>query len=350
VRSPNGSEERRRAVVADAALAFASSSAFRHLLTVLERLERGSERLLPVLTYHRVAERRVDRNLDPRVISTTPREFEQHVEHLAHNRRVLSLGDLLEIRRSRRPYPRRSVVITFDDAYRDFAEHAWPILRAHGLPVTLFVPTAYPDRHGAVFWWDRVYQLVERSVPDGRLETPIGTLDVSSAEARRAAISALRTWVRVGPHEPAVAALEEMAAERGLVAGPSPTLGWAELRALSSEGVAIAPHTRTHPFLDRVSIDVARDEIVGSLHDVHREIGSVRRVFSLPGGQFSTAVIDLLRAEGFEIAFTTRRGVNRFGSDDWLQLKRINVGRRTSLDVLRAQLLTLAGTRPEVRR
>jgi hypothetical protein len=52
-------------------------------------------------------------------------------------------------------------------------------------------------------------------------------------------------------------------------------------------------------------------------------------------------VTEILKQEGFELAFTTNRGLNTLPSADPLQLKRINVGPNTSLTVLRAQLLRL---------
>jgi peptidoglycan/xylan/chitin deacetylase (PgdA/CDA1 family) len=38
-----------------------------------------------------------------------------------------------------------SAVLTFDDAFRNFREVAWPLLEAHQLPATLFVPTGFVD-------------------------------------------------------------------------------------------------------------------------------------------------------------------------------------------------------------
>ena len=43
----------------------------------------------------------------------------------------------------------------------------------------------------------------------------------------------------------------------------------------------------------------------------------------------------------FELGFTTRRGSNDLARSDWLQLRRSNVGRRSTLPVVRAQLLAL---------
>lgn len=42
-----------------------------------------------------------------------------------------------------RPLPRRAVALTFADNYRGFLLRAWPILKARGIPATLFVHTDY---------------------------------------------------------------------------------------------------------------------------------------------------------------------------------------------------------------
>src|SRR5207245_8912848 len=80
-------------------------------------------------------------------------------------------------------------------------------------------------------------------------------------------------------------------------------------------------------------------EAVGSLTDRERQVGSVPPIFAYPGGQCDDTVTQMLRREGFVLDFTTVRGINGLRHADRLRLRRINVGRRTSLPVLRAQLL-----------
>jgi peptidoglycan/xylan/chitin deacetylase (PgdA/CDA1 family) len=331
------------------------SGPFARTLDALERLDPGGG-CLTVLTYHRVdtADRRAD--LDPALISTTPAEFERHVSYLARTRNVLSLDDVLAIRRGRRPAPRHAVLVTFDDAYADFATNAWPTLRRHGLPVTLFVPTAYPDRPERAFWWDRLHRVVVAAADAGTLSSPLGRMPAGTPAQRRQTMRALRAWVTRQPHREALAALAAMEAgagdamaamEAGAGGAVSSVLGWDELRALATEGVTLAAHTRTHPCLDRVTLAEARAEILGARADLGRETGvPPPRVLAFPGGRTSDAVVDLLAAEGYEAAFTTVRGTNRLRDARWLRLRRINVGRRTSVPVLRAQLLSFAGGGP----
>jgi peptidoglycan/xylan/chitin deacetylase (PgdA/CDA1 family) len=321
------------------------SGPFARTLDALERLDAGGE-CVTVLTYHRVdaAERRPD--LDPALISTTPAEFERHVAYLARTRDVLSLDDLLAIRRGRRPWPRHAVLVTFDDAYADFAEHAWPALRRHGVPVTLFVPTAYPDHPERAFWWDRLHRVVDAAGDAGTLPSPLGPLATATVAQRRETMRALRAWVIRRPHRQALAALASMEARVGAPAVPGGVLGWADLRALAAEGVTLAAHTRTHPCLDQVPPGEARAEVAGALADLERETGAPPpRVLAFPGGRTSDAVVRMLATEGFEAAFTTVRGTNHMRDVQWLRLRRINVGRRTSVPVLRAQLLSFANGR-----
>src|SRR5467141_3682466 len=48
--------------------------------------------------------------------------------------------------------PRRFVCLTFDGGYRDLITSAYPVLAKHGVPFTIYVPTAFPDRLGEAWW------------------------------------------------------------------------------------------------------------------------------------------------------------------------------------------------------
>jgi peptidoglycan/xylan/chitin deacetylase (PgdA/CDA1 family) len=334
---------RARPLLRRAAVGIAGSPPSAALIGAIERADRPAASLLSVLMYHRVDEPAAAPLLDPALISATPDAFEAQIAYLAAHRPCLSLDDLLAVRRAERTLPPGAVMVTFDDAYRDFLAHAWPVLRRHGVPATLFVATAYPGDPSAAFWWDRLWAALNTTERRGPVDSPAGPLSLSGPDERRAAARRLREWVWATPHVDAMAGLEQVLDDLGAPPARGSVLDWDALRALQGEGVAIAGHTRTHPMLNRLSTSEAQEEILGSLADLERELGSAPPAFAFPAGGYTRALADWTGEAGLELAFTTERGVNDLREGAWRRLRRINIGPRTSLPVLRLQLLPSAG-------
>lgn len=292
-----------------------------------------------MLTYHRVARPEARPLLDPRSISATPEAFATHMAYLKQNYVVLSMEALLQAIARNRPLPRRAVLVTFDDGYRDFRENAWPILKLLQMPATLFVPTAYPGQRDSAFWWDRLYRsIVYTGVTEVTHE--MGTIQLETAEQRRDFLGRVRQLAKTISPADALALVEEVCSCLG--DGPDSersVLNWNELRELASEGLTIAAHTRSHPLLTRISPEQAHEEIAGSQMDIEREIGRALPVFCYPGGRHNDAVIRILRAEGFALAFTTMDGFNDLSSADLLRLRRTNITPRTSSLIFRLRLM-----------
>jgi peptidoglycan/xylan/chitin deacetylase (PgdA/CDA1 family) len=318
----------------------AKSRTFAALVSCLEQCRAAHPGRLHVLTYHRVDWANASPQLDSRMISASPDEFRRQADYFAESRSVVGIEETIAAAQGGYSLPPRSMLLTFDDAYRDFAEHAWPILKERGLPVTLFVPTAYTDQPQRSFWWDRIHGALLKN-PSDRIEVDgLGAVPIAGERARAAAVRRIAAHLKSRPHHEAMRLVDALCQQSGTAPAEGAVLGWDELRRLASEGVALAPHTRTHPLLNRVSEAEAREEVLGSRLDLEREIGAVPPVFAYPAGGHNDAVVRIVGELGFRLAFTTRRGVNRFPPRDPLRLRRINVGRNTPHALLRAQLLT----------
>lgn len=309
------------------------------LVGALERLERPRRDVLTVLMYHRVDEVGADPDLDPSLLSATPQGFRRQIEHLVRARHLVSMYELLAVRRGEASLPPGSVMVTFDDAYADFDANAWPVLRDSGAPVTLFVPTAFPDSPGPGFWWDRLYRAFRATARRLPLATTAGSLPIASPDERASSFARLRDHVKALPHDDAMTQVAAAVAALEVADAGCRVLGWARLRELAAEGVTLAPHSRTHPILSRLPVDRVAGELIGSWEDLEREVESTPRVFAYPAGGHSRQVVDVLAAAGFEVAFTTERGTNDLRGARWLELARRNVGVRSSLGVVRLQLL-----------
>ena len=297
-----------------------------------------------ILTYHRIIEP-TDPTVDcPSVVSATPADFDRQMQLIGRHYDVVSAARVLDALHGGPRLPSRAVLITFDDAYVDFAEVAWPILRRHGFPATLFVPTAYPDDPALEFWWDRLHRAIASTRREELVGTPLGRLDLQP-DRRPGSFRMLQTWLKSLPHAEALHWIEAVCAELGVTdIKPAPVLGWDALRRLAADGVALAPHTRTHPRLDRMTLDAAAAEIRGSRDDLEREVGTSAPIFAYPFGLRDERVVELLRQEGYEAAVTQRHGHNVLSTVDPYCLCRTNVSRRMSPTAL-ALRLTSTGAR-----
>jgi peptidoglycan/xylan/chitin deacetylase (PgdA/CDA1 family) len=299
-----------------------------------------SSAVLRVLMYHRVIEPSDASVGNPSVVSATPHGFQQQVKHLAKHYRVVSPEQVLEAVRQERRLPDRAVLLTFDDGYRDFGEIAWPLLRRYRMPAVLFVPTAYPDSRKE-FWWDRLaraFSFTNRQTID---LAPCGQLALRTPAERQ--VSA-RTWIKrleTLPHEQAMRLVDEVCRELGEARREAGNeLTWEELRQLVADGVTIGAHTRTHAALTQLPLEGVRSEIRSCRQELLQQLGRLMPIFSYPFGAHDDEVVEVVRQEGFELAFTCLHGFNCFPIADALRFHRTNITLRTTPFLFAVRLTT----------
>jgi peptidoglycan/xylan/chitin deacetylase (PgdA/CDA1 family) len=204
-----------------------------------------------ILTYHSVDE-------SGSVISVGEPTFRRHVQWLATGAvRVLPLDELAGA-----PEEVDAVAITFDDGLESFGRIAAPLLREHGLPVTLFVVT---DAVGSTNVWR------------GRADPGIPEFNL---------------------------------------------LDWDALGRLAASGVSLGAHTCTHPNLALVGRDEAEREIVASKTRLARELGLDVASFAYPYGGVSAGAREVVARE-FRCGVTTRLATLT-AQDDRARLPRLD--------------------------
>jgi peptidoglycan/xylan/chitin deacetylase (PgdA/CDA1 family) len=288
--------------------------------------------MLRVLTYHRIGEPSQTPELDPALVSATPEAFRLQMEHLWRRYNPVSLDEIYAAFDEGKPLPPRPVHVTIDDGYTDFAEVAWPILRRLGIPVTLFVPTAFPDGQRS-FWWDRLHRAASGNGSAELLDRVAEALSLPRSNGR----SEFRTALRRLPHDAAETLIDQVCpnlAQNGnghpVTVSTTNVLGWDHLRELRDQGVTFGAHTRNHVALSCVDEGSVRDEIRQSMDDLTRELGSGRWPIAYPYGLCDATVARIAREVGCRLGFTSEDGLNRPGATDPLRLSRSNITLRTS--------------------
>jgi tetratricopeptide (TPR) repeat protein len=92
-------------------------------------------RFVPILLYHGVVDH-------PRTLQISTDNFESQMAALARSGyQPITLTELALMLDGKLPFPRRPILITFDDARADSFAFGDPILQKYGLKATMFVPT-----------------------------------------------------------------------------------------------------------------------------------------------------------------------------------------------------------------
>ncbi len=93
-------------------------------------------------------------------------QFRQQMAYLADNNyNVISLAKLVTKLRKDRPLPPRTVVITVDDGYRTTYTKAWPVLKKHDFPFTVFLYVEGLEKGYANYLtWEQVEEMAAARV------------------------------------------------------------------------------------------------------------------------------------------------------------------------------------------
>jgi peptidoglycan/xylan/chitin deacetylase (PgdA/CDA1 family) len=229
---------------------------------------------LPILVYHAIS----DKATSPfRPYAVSPGRFAEHVAILQDLGCVaLTLSDAAQRLFNGATLPERSVVLTFDDAFGDFAAYAVPTLTAANFPATLFVPSAYI---GATSRW------LTREGEDRR-----------------------------------------------------PVMSWSEIRGVVEAGIEVGAHSHTHPELDRLSNTDLQDELERPKTLLEEGLAQAVDAVAYPFGYHSRRVRRAARAAGYAFACAGGNLSAHPDSDRWA-IPRLTVKPTADSAVLR-QLVT----------
>jgi peptidoglycan/xylan/chitin deacetylase (PgdA/CDA1 family) len=230
------------------------------------------------------------------------------------------------------------VIVTLDDGYRDSYERAFPILKRHGLKATFFVPTGFIDDR-KLSWWDLIAWLIRHS---DTIEIPANDwfpapLSLRGPDREKAITQALKKY-RSLPGQETEHFIGELADATGHSSLPTDLgdelwMTWNNIRELRLGGMTIGGHTVNHPMLARLTSTEQVAEIRGCFERLTEMTGVRPKAFSYPGGKrdtFNTITRAILLSIGFEYAFSFYGGYQNLVDIDLLDIKRVNVGSRTT--------------------
>jgi peptidoglycan/xylan/chitin deacetylase (PgdA/CDA1 family) len=290
-----------------------------------------------VLAYHGVTDSAESCLSNIRRLHVPKALFEEHLTLLATRWRPIPLSALSEAMKAKQTLPPRSVVVTFDDGYRNNRTTVLSLLKQFGIPATVFV-LAGREREERM-WIDRVEAaIVKTAVSQLRWQQRL--LALTSAEEKKVAIGVLVRELRGlgADRERMIRALCTSLGDPPGEADPDrDLLNWDEIRELRDAGLEIGSHSDYHEPMTSRTLEDARSALTESREVLERQLGRGNYAFSYPYGAWSPEVARLAQEAGFSCAVTTDPGLNRVGGE-LFRLKRFLIGADDDVCRVRASM------------
>lgn len=222
--------------------------------------------MIPILMYHQIGQP-APKGTPYRSLIVHPADFRRQMTWLRRfGYRGLSMRDLMPYLSGERQG--KVVGITFDDGYRNVYQHALPILVQQGFTATNYFVAR---QLGGGNVWDR--------------EKGIAHSDLMSVD---------------------------------------------EMRAWATAGMEVGSHTLDHPYLPKLSPELADQQIRQSRHELQDAIAAEVTAFCYPYGGETPELRAMVRNAGYLNATTTQGGLAN-SSDDIYGLPRVTVARSTNI-------------------
>jgi peptidoglycan/xylan/chitin deacetylase (PgdA/CDA1 family) len=212
-----------------------------------------------VLMYHRIAGTGPERLSPYRV---APSQFERQLSYLRRQGfRSISIREAFQaVNFGDKPPRGRLIVFTFDDAYKDFYDCAWPLLKRYGFSAAVFVPVSFVGGHAE---WDRKY------------------------------------------------------------GEPAALMSWTEIRTAQHEGVQFESHSLTHRHVTELEPYEVQKELSASRDALERELGVRPTIFSYPYGAVNDVVATAVKDSGYTHAVVGLGRIKPGDNPYWLSRQEV---------------------------
>jgi len=246
-------------------------------------------------------------------------EFCQHLELLCRYFRPVSPSDVLDWVIKGRPLPERSVLVTFDDGYRNNLIYAAPELERYGVAAQIAVATGHIGAD-LLLWTTQLREQILHWTP-ASLPMPNGMRDVPMPKLGSARFTLAEYVVALckrldGDQRQSYLELlrNEWTPELEIRQRQMfDFLSWDEVRLLYRRGFTIGAHTVNHPILTTLSAERVDQELRGSKAAIERELNAPCVWLTYPNGgleDVNPRIVHQARAAGFEIGLTLAGSLN----------------------------------------
>jgi len=249
---------------------------------------------------------------------------------------IVSMDEAIERIRSTEA-GKKFVVLSFDDAYKDNLVHALPVLQRQKCPFILYVPTAFVDGVGRV-WWQALEDVIAKqsAIAYSNDNNEMVYADTNTVAQKYQTYTRLYWRMRNMPEDQRIDFVSEFTKGYGINMDQhcrDLIMDWKQLKTFVDEPLCtIGAHTVHHYELAKLKAEHVLREIEQSIQVIRSQYGFDPVHLSFPIGRLQSAgnrEYKIAKELGLASAVTTRPGAIYYRHKDQLtSLPRISLNGR----------------------
>lgn len=307
---------------------------FLPILRNKRRIKRNHE--LVILCYHRVNNKTgifYDRN-----ISADIKEFKSQMLYIKKHFNIISIEQLINYYMGESNLKPNSIMITFDDGFKDNELNAFPILEELGIPAVVFLTTGFINSDD-VPWEDQISYVFKKLFIEEIIINKKEIYSLRSPEEKENSIWKFCKKLKMINPDIRKEIIEglidkyKIDKEKMKELGHSMSIGYMskkDIQYWSNHGIDFGIHTVTHPCLTTLNEERIYEEISESKKALETIIDKPVNAFAYPYGKkgdFNHVTASLLKKAGITTGMIFEPGINNLDDSNLLELFRFGVGR-----------------------
>ncbi|NLY12536.1 MAG: polysaccharide deacetylase family protein [Gammaproteobacteria bacterium] len=238
--------------------------------------------------------------------------FDNLIFFLKKHFNIVDLETALSMSKDTKP----KITITFDDGWKDNISLAYPILKKHQIPATIFLSTNYIGQTQG-FWWESISRKLWKNPHQIDQQSLQTYLDKYSLSINPALYKNEKTYAKSALILDFIHSLKQInpvqlnqLAETLFKDNEAHAMDWSDVKFLEDTGlVKFGPHGAQHYILTELDIDKCTEDIKSSQKSILENCKKPLNIYCYPNGNNNLEIQNLLKDLGYTHAVSTEDGL-----------------------------------------
>lgn len=270
-----------------------------------------------ILMYHRVLPKSIVKKMiiQPGMYVTED-TFKMHLEFLERHYEIISFKELLNFEKYINE-EKQYCIITFDDGWKDNFDYAYPHLKKHNLPATIFLPVNFIDTTKQ-FWPENLAFLLQAvfedklNIDDFKDLIPLDVVKKIHSfknNKKNEYFDLIVKKLKEKNDSEIIKPIDKLKNKVKCKNNNRVFVKWTEIEDMSKNNISFGSHGMSHKRLNLQSQNDYVYEIQNSKKNLEKKNIAFSPIFCYPNGNYTGSISDCVKANDYKAAFTTRYGL-----------------------------------------